>query len=507
MIGECRIGCVFLCVTLVSAVAVQVVGAGQRSFPGECSRPWVVVNEDLNSTIAVELSDAALNRTGLREHFRKHIRAKNLTHYFVNPQAMLAGYDTKVSEPIWTEHPGLAAAPKWVAKMKKLHDDGIDPYAEWIACAREAGVSPWVSMRMNDAHCLDSPKNGFATKMWLDHPEWRRVPNSRDWFECQFDYTNPEVQAHFLAWARELLERYDMDGFECDWLRFPHHLPRGRERDFAGVLTDFMGEIRKLADEIGTRRGKRILVGARVASSVEGARGLGTDAVEWAKAGFVDVLTVANFFHTVDFEATWADWIRLVKAANPKVKILAGVDNGVIRRCGERSEMTVADHAGYFDNAFEAGVEDGWSLFNYFMQDSDDPIYTMLVRKDFGPKELSSMRRTYTVTYRDAVGDDMPSNGQFPVVLDRRAEIRITVGRSRPGDEVEVRVYLDPKEKTPVPLAAATLNGSKPIRIASVDRCAFPPDAVRPGVNVFSVGPKAGLKLLGCELTLTPQSP
>ena len=123
MIGECRIGCVFLCVTLVSAVAVQVVGAGQRSFPGECSRPWVVVNEDLNSTIAVELSDAALNRTGLREHFRKHIRAKNLTHYFVNPQAMLAGYDTKVSEPIWTEHPGLAAAPKWVAKMKKLHDD------------------------------------------------------------------------------------------------------------------------------------------------------------------------------------------------------------------------------------------------------------------------------------------------------------------------------------------------------------------------------------------------
>ena len=68
------------------------------------------------------------------------------------------GYDTKVSEPMWTEHPGLAPAPKWVGKLKKLHDDGIDPYAEWIACAREAGVSPWVSMRMNEVSSLTRQK-------------------------------------------------------------------------------------------------------------------------------------------------------------------------------------------------------------------------------------------------------------------------------------------------------------------------------------------------------------
>ena len=479
---------------------------------GGTERPWVVINEDLDGSV-MTLAEGDLNREGLRRYYDEHIHGPCLTHYFVNPQAMTAGYDTKVSEPSWTEHPGLKPAYPHVKRIKRLHDVGIDPYAVLMERAKERGVSPWISMRMNDVHGVGDPMNGCTTRMWLDHPEWRRLPGCEGdgplggWSNGAYDYTHREVYDFHLAYAREMMERYtDAEGIECDWMRFPHHLPKYHERDHADVLTAFMRDVRRMADEIGKKRGRRYLVGVRVASTVENAISLGTDVELWAKEGSVDVVTPANFFTTADFESGWSDWRRILKKANPAVRLLAGTDDGIAFDGYDRRRMTVAEFCGFFDLALAAGVTDGVSLFNYYASSAADPTYALVVHQGLTRERLAVRERSYPVTFHDACGDDMPPQDKFPQSLDRRITLGITAGTPNADDRVVVSL-LGPKgqDGTVFPLGGALLNGNRPLRILSADSCEFDPAAVRPGVNAFSCGPGPGLSVHGCTMTFKPR--
>ena len=114
-------------------------------------KPWVIINEDCNSTIA-RLSPEKVSRAGLREHFEQVIYGPTLTHYFINPQAQKACYASDEMERCWDDVGTNGLVRSDVVALKKFYDDGIDPYAVWVDVAREHKVSPWISMRMNDIH-------------------------------------------------------------------------------------------------------------------------------------------------------------------------------------------------------------------------------------------------------------------------------------------------------------------------------------------------------------------
>ncbi|HMX29568.1 MAG TPA: hypothetical protein PKC13_28545, partial [Blastocatellia bacterium] len=88
---------------------------------------------------------------------------------------MRTSYDSKVWDPIWKgydpngadDQPLLASTPaaaragarNWIHTAWQLHRDGIDPYKLWIERARRHGISPWISMRMNDVHNVDDTRS------------------------------------------------------------------------------------------------------------------------------------------------------------------------------------------------------------------------------------------------------------------------------------------------------------------------------------------------------------
>jgi len=118
---------------------------------GAVAKPILVYNED----------DTHFLRKVPREEYEKYLDSVcrgAVTHFFMCPNAMRSNIDTKSIEPIWTalDEPGKDV--RWAEAAKWLHDNKIDPYAIWIARAREKGVSPWLSMRMNDIHGVDNPK-------------------------------------------------------------------------------------------------------------------------------------------------------------------------------------------------------------------------------------------------------------------------------------------------------------------------------------------------------------
>ncbi|HZP81238.1 MAG TPA: hypothetical protein VFB21_06350 [Chthonomonadaceae bacterium] len=156
------------------------------------------------------------------------------------PNCMRTSYASRVWDPIWRgydphgpdDQPLLASlkpddrtgARGWIHTAWQLDQDGIDVYARWIARSREVGISPWLSMRMNDVHNVDDARCYIHSEFWRENPELRRVPyRFAEWADRAFDYGRPEVREYHLKLIRELAERYDFDGLELDWMRFGFH--------------------------------------------------------------------------------------------------------------------------------------------------------------------------------------------------------------------------------------------------------------------------------------------
>ena len=223
-----------------------------------------------------------------------HYSVGQVSHVFINANAMRTGYRTSAKgwQSIWDGNNPDDYNPRVKRLIKNallLYNKGIDGYAVLVARCRKNGISPWMSMRMNDIHHLEYGYSAF----WKAHPEYRRVPGGKGYYDIGLDYSIKEVRQYHMALVREYFERYDADGVEFDWLREPRNFAPGKEAQGREILTEFMREVRKLANEWAIKRGHPVGVSVRVPAVPEAAYGLGLDAVRWAKEGLIDILVVS----------------------------------------------------------------------------------------------------------------------------------------------------------------------------------------------------------------------
>ncbi|MFM8825467.1 MAG: hypothetical protein ACKOFT_00125 [Actinomycetota bacterium] len=109
-----------------------------------------------------------------------------------------------------------------------------------------------------------------------------------------YDYSKPEVRSHYLDVLREACRRYDIDGVELDWLRYPKFFREG-EVD-AAVITAFVRDARSILDEAATRRGHPLRRVTRVPDSPGSARRIGLDVEAWLEAGWIDAVIAGHGF-------------------------------------------------------------------------------------------------------------------------------------------------------------------------------------------------------------------
>lgn len=264
-----------------------------------------------------------------------------VAHLLLNPNCMRASYGSRVWDPIWRgydprgpdDQPLLASlspenrpgARKWIHTAWALDQAGIDVYARWIARARRHGITPWLSMRMNDVHYVNDPRAYIHSEFWREHPEFRRVPyRFTSWNDRAFDYGQSEVRDYHFRLIEELAERYDFDGLELDWMRFGFHFRPGHEAEGAVQLNAFTERARRLLDGWEKRRGHRIRLGARVPSRPQTALGLGMDAVAWARAGWIDWLVITPFWATIETDMPVELWRSLLTGTG--VELCAGLE-------------------------------------------------------------------------------------------------------------------------------------------------------------------------------------
>lgn len=176
-----------------------------------------------------------------------------------------------------------------------LAQRNIDQFAVWLDQCRKRQVEGWLSIRMNDSHYTHEPRCHWHNRFWLEHPEWHLDAGRRPG-PAGFDFSHQAVRDHYLALARELFERYDMDGLELDWMRWGFVLALGQERARSRVITDFMTEIRALSTICSQRTGRPVRLGARVPGDLQSCLSLGYDVVDWIQSGLIDQIVPSSFY-------------------------------------------------------------------------------------------------------------------------------------------------------------------------------------------------------------------
>ena len=228
--------------------------------------------------------------------------------------------------------PGLGWIPWWKSKVYPLEEHcrwfhertglrpnsfhqfllgGGDMIQVFIDRCRARGVVPFVSFRLNDAHCLEdvgakTQRSESVSRFYADHPEYRLGPSKRSWIERVHNWAIPAVREHKFAYIREICEQYDIDGFELDFMRhcsfFNAEETTFKER--SRIVTEFVARVRALLDRTA-KPGQHRWLCARVPFMLSAHGELGLDLPAMVRAGLDMVNLSAHFFTNQQSDIEW----------------------------------------------------------------------------------------------------------------------------------------------------------------------------------------------------------
>ncbi|MAE66952.1 MAG: hypothetical protein CMJ18_22055 [Phycisphaeraceae bacterium] len=308
-------------------------------------------------------------------------------------------------------------------RLKHLHDcmvavieDGRELMNIYIEGCRAAGVTPYASFRMNDAHTSGEKIEAHVrSRIKRDHPDWLIGPliqaETLGWqcgYSWQWDYAHEAVRNRFLGLIDETLERYDFDGVEIDWMRQPPFFRPAEAYKHVDKLTDFMVRAREIVDRHARARGRALTLVARIAPDLDEAHTLGMDARAWMRRGLADIFVLGSASLTCP-EMHLAEAIEHARSCSERdVRVYLGLE-GAYRLSspleGFETSVPAAQRA-VAHNAHADGV-DGVYIFNYDQRghragvvESQDMIeeHKQLLRDVTRPDALAASTRCYTVT-------------------------------------------------------------------------------------------------------------
>lgn len=372
-------------------------------------------------------------------------------------------------------HVGPGANPPYESTTEwRIHENllshlrqGVDPIKEIIKATRQAGAAFFAGIRMNDIH--HSAWN-WHPKFWVDHPEYR-MNEPAPWDERGWgalDFGRSAVRDYRKGIIAAYLERYDVDGIELDFNRFPLLFKSGEADRHRDVFTAYVREIRDLVEQTSVRRGHRIYLMARVPSVAEKCHRIGIDVLRWIRDEIVDIAVCATVRYA-EFEMPVEDFLEA--AQGRKALVFAGFEPIFT---GETAplltpEMWRAVALHYWN----AGV-DGLHLFNnhYYQFHDLDEIHLHEIAY---PASLEKVDKTYQVT-RLSKELGLSGKGGFDTYASYPKQLPVTLAAAKPAP---VRIFLEDKLTyqpsiklrlrveglTPLDAVAVTFNGRRLTRL------------------------------------------
>lgn len=251
-----------------------------------------------------------------------------VTSFFMSPHyGMPMIFPTKVAKMIGEDVSSelaskitLDAKPKTIERgvtnLRSLIGAGYDPFGLVIDRAKQNNMEALISFRLNEVHWVEKKDALILSKFWKEHPEWRIGKNGdplsqvyldilgprtspvvAGWLPGGLNFAIPEVREHRLAQMREMCERFNIDGLDLDFQRFPMYFKLGEEKKHIETMTNWIREIREMTREVAEKRGSPILLGARIMAEPEQNLEIGLDPFTWANEGLLDFVIVSHYLH------------------------------------------------------------------------------------------------------------------------------------------------------------------------------------------------------------------
>ena len=308
-------------------------------------------------------------------------------------------HNTKVGSVLARSAAEFGIAPDKRNIAGELIRQGTDPLRAVIRFGHEHGMEVFWSMRMNDTHDVaHTPEKPYFLypKLKVDHPEWlvgshlKPTPYGR-W--SSVDYGRPEIRDLALKFIDEVCRNYDVDGVELDFFRhlcyFKSVATGGKaSQQELDEMTELVGRVRRMTDEVGCARARPILVAVRVPDSVGYCRDMGFDIERWLQKGLVDLLVTTGYFRLNPWRVSTELGHRY------GVPVYPCLSDSRVRGESRFRRSSIEGYRGRAMNAWAAGA-DGIHLFNYFNPNA------ALWRELGDPDTLRTLSKLYFVTARD----------------------------------------------------------------------------------------------------------
>lgn len=341
------------------------------------------------------------------------------------------------------------------AAYEVFNEKNLDMFKIWIEAAREVGIRPWISIRMNDCHGNGNDPELRQSEYIIKHPEqWRiRHRAADEYYDHCLDFEQEAVRNHLLAYIEEALERYRPDGLELDFSRETHMFVPGREQKGQPYLDDMMRKIRALADKYspdGTKIPISVLINGTAQTNLE----MGLDPSLWAKEGLIDAVVNIGRWTTTNTDMEIKLWKKLL-------------GERVIFGCGQQSLLNT-DTSVYTDTMSSGETAFGQAaanlyngadfvyLYNYMDEPTPDiRLHSTAIREkntlrrileNIGDYEtVLRQRRTHVLTFDDFCPDWKPPVSRLPISFreNQREFIKILTGEVRQGEKAQVVLGFD----------------------------------------------------------------
>jgi hypothetical protein len=385
-----------------------------------------------------------------------------------------------------------------------LVESGVDWLAETSKACRRRGISPWVSIRMNDMHGAENPEGSHFNCPLFKNPKYRlsgtRI-NPRDGAQVYWqalNYERQEVRDFMFSVIREPMEDYDFDGLELDWLRNPHCCEPNASRTIVNRLTGWFGELRTLTEARSKKIGRPVPFGLRIPGNLGYLRSIGIDVPDLARRGLIDFVTFSNFWQTswdmpydrlradlgsdVAIYGCVEDAPNWVSGRAPKLTLQPGTvapsyPNLGVRYLSASAELLRGNAAG----KLAMGV-DGIETFNFFCTDQ---VKVPGLQGDYAAlrqlEDLASLRgklKHYalsTTIGRTSQLWELPY--QVPVILEPnwRREFILSMCREPAIANLQLTVQVVFEKKAAAPDLGVSFNGGWPNFEAQIsDELVFP---------------------------------
>ena len=307
------------------------------------------------------------------------------TVFYCTGATTLYDHDTNAGERSDDLHDQMkfkdACAVNRYANMQMLRRSGDDSLSLVVKHMHGAGLEVFWSHRINDIH--DSFTDRLFSKWKREHPQCLMgTPDDLKRYDIShprymwstLDFEKPEVLDYLYRITEEVCHRYDVDGIEIDYLRHPLFFRPNLEYKPATpaqveILTAFQRRIREMAYREGNRRGRPILVATHVPMSRQTCLHVGIDIERWLQDDLLDVLVAGSGYQPMSMPTK-----QIVELGHSHgVPVYMNVSASGMEQWGGRIEAWRAAAS----NVQQAGA-DGISLFNWFPETPNDPIFMTL---------------------------------------------------------------------------------------------------------------------------------